>query len=115
LFLIPGKLTCFVTVEAKMVDPSAVVDAYLVNQFGVGLEQVLLKATAGELPRDLTGVVALSCSLLDDPIYPDGGKTEGYSATMTVQGVSYDFRCWVYRDFDGERFLSDLSEFAPKG
>jgi hypothetical protein len=98
-----------------MVEPSAAVDTYLVNQSGIGLEQVLLKATAGELPLDLTGVVTISCSLLDCLIHPNDGKTEGYSGTMIVQGASYEFRCWVYRGFDGERFLSDLSEFAPKG
>ena len=98
-----------------MVDPSAAVDAYLVNQFGIGLEQVLLAATVGELPPGLSAVVTISCSLLDRRIHPDGGKTEGYTGTMTVQGVSYEFRCWVYRDVDGERFVSDLSEFVPKG
>jgi hypothetical protein len=42
-----------------------------------------------------------------------GGVSEGYAGTLTIDGLTYGFRCWVYRDVDGGRFLSDLSEFSP--
>jgi hypothetical protein len=32
-----------------------------------------------------------------------------------VQGVAYRFRCHVFVDRGGARFLSDVSEFEPLG
>ena len=46
--------------------------------------------------------------------HPDGGISEGYAGSLTLQGVTYDWRAWVYSDSDGARFLSDLSAFEPK-
>ena len=43
----------------------------------------------------------------------DGGLCNTCEGTLAVQGVAYRFRCHVFVDRGGARFLSDVSEFAP--
>jgi len=96
-----------------MTSPSDAVDAYLSNRFRIGLEQLLLDATDGRMPVILQGVVEVKAEQIDQRRYPDGAVTQGYIGTLTLDGAAYEFRCWVYIDLDGGRFLGDLSEFRP--
>jgi hypothetical protein len=96
-------------------DPSNAVDAYLASRYRTGLEQALLDATGGYATPAVAAVVDVISSRFDVRRHPDGGVSEGFTGTMTVQGVTYQFRCWVYIDVGGGRFLSDLSAFEPIG
>src|SRR3954451_20084513 len=96
-----------------MADPSDTVNAYLEARFRTGIEQVLLDATGGHVPPALASVIKVIYGRFDIRRHPDGGVSEGYAGTLTIDGLTYAFRCWVYFDADGGRFLSDLSEFSP--
>jgi|GEM_PF-2134540 hypothetical protein len=96
-----------------MTSPSDAVDAYLSNRFRIGLEQLLLDATDGRMPVILQGMVDVEAEQIDQRRYPDGAATQGFIGTLTLDGAAYEFRCWVYIDLDGGRFLGDLSEFRP--
>jgi hypothetical protein len=98
-----------------MAEPSDVVDSYLASRYRTGLEQVLLDATGGYVTPAVAAVVDVAAERFETRRHPDGGVSEGYEGTLTVQGVAYQYRCWVYLDFDGSRCLSDLSEFSPIG
>jgi hypothetical protein len=98
-----------------MAEPSDAVDAYLVARFCTGLEQVLLDATGGYVTPAVAEVVDVASERFDVRRHPDGGVSEGYSGQLTVQGVTYAFRAWVYLDVGRGRFLSDVSEFSPGG
>lgn len=98
-----------------MTNPSDVADAYLASRFNTRLEQVLLDLIDDcPLPARaaLTGVKA---ERFDTRRHPDGSVSEGYTGRLTLQGVAYRWRAWIYRDVGGARFLSDLSEFSPVG
>jgi hypothetical protein len=43
----------------------------------------------------------------------DRGMAPGYEGVLTVNGLAYRFRCSVFVDRSGERFLSDVADFAP--
>jgi hypothetical protein len=45
----------------------------------------------------------------------DRGTALSYEGTLTLNGIAYSFRCGVFVDRSGERFLSDVAEFAPAG
>jgi hypothetical protein len=96
-----------------MTEPSEIVDVYLASRFKIGLEQLVLDASGGRIPPILRDVVEVELQQVDHRRYPDGGSTEGYIGTLTLEGVAYAIRCWVCTDLDGCRFLGDLSEFRP--
>jgi hypothetical protein len=96
-----------------MGDPSDTVDAYLDSRFRTGLEQVLLDATGGYVSPALARTIGVIGEQFDARRHPDGGVSEGYTGTLTVEGLTYQFRCWIYHDIDGRRIVSDLSEFSP--
>ena len=96
-----------------MAEASDVVDSYLASRYRTGLEQVLLDATGGRVTPTVAAVVDVTSERFETWRHPDGGVSEGYEGTLTVQGVVYRFRCWLYLDADGSRFLTDLSEFVP--
>jgi hypothetical protein len=98
-----------------MTDPSDAVDRYLAAVFRTRLEQVLLDIAGGKLNPVLAGAVETTCRRIDQRRHPDGGVTEGFAGTVSVQGVAYDCRFWLFVDGDGTRFLTDLSVFAPVG
>ena len=98
-----------------MAEPSDAVDSYLEARFRIGLEQVLLDATGGYVTTPAAAIADVVSGRFDSRRHPDGGISEGYAGTLTIEGVTYEFRCWVYLDIDGGRYLSDLSEFSPTG
>ncbi|HLZ67875.1 MAG TPA: hypothetical protein VKQ29_16745 [Aliidongia sp.] len=95
-----------------MSDPSDAVDTYLAERFKIGLEQVLLDASAGRLAPGLSGIVDVACNQINHWRYADRGVAFQYEGTMSVEGVAYRFRLWIYEEEDGRRFMTDLSEFA---
>jgi hypothetical protein len=63
-----------------MRDASDAVDAYLTNRFGFGLD------------------------------YEDGGSSALYQGMLTIEGVVYRFRCSIFTDAGGARFLESVGE-----
>jgi hypothetical protein len=96
-------------------DPSDAVEAYLAERFKVGLEQVLLDASIGRVTPTLDGTVAVTCRERGRFAYADRGSAFHYEGEITVQGVAYRFRTWIFQDLDGRRIMTDLSEFASEG
>jgi hypothetical protein len=95
-----------------MPDSSDAVDAYLVARFRIGLEQVLLDASSGYQSPPLAGNVETVCKQINHRRYADRGVAYQYQGSMTVMGMSYRCRFWICEDRDGNRHVTDLSEFA---
>ena len=96
-----------------MIDASDSLDAYLRNRFGVGLERLLAQATAGRLAAPLLRSIEIVCDAVGCYDYEDGGLSEQYQGLLSVEGVTYRFRCSVFTDAGGARFLEDMGEFEP--
>ena len=95
-----------------MPDPSDTVDTYLAERFKVGLEQTLVDASRGSMPAALVGAVDVTSRERNRFRYEDRGIAMHYEGTLTVEGVTYRYRTWIFEDLDGARFMTDLSEFA---
>ena len=96
-----------------MTSPSDAADAYLITRFGCGLELAILDVIDG-YPSSVTAALTdVEVERFDTRHHAGGSVSEGYIGHLTLQGVAYSWRAWVYRDIDGSRFLSDLSEFSP--
>ncbi|MDB5408139.1 MAG: hypothetical protein JWL84_3051 [Rhodospirillales bacterium] len=93
-----------------MRDASEPIDSYLINRFGVGLERVLLDASAGLANPVLAGSVRTACDPVGAFTYEDGGISELYQGVLTLEGVTYRYRCAIFTDAGGARFLEDLGE-----
>ena len=96
-----------------MTFPSDAADAYLASRFNVGLEQALLDIVDGYASPATAALTEVELDRFDVRHHPVGAISEGYAGRLTLQGVAYRWRAWIYRDVDGARFLSDLSEFSP--
>jgi hypothetical protein len=87
-------------------------DAYLGSCFGLSLEQLLADATAGA-----GGGAGPSIQCVCDPVgcfsYEDGGRSEQYQGLLTIEGLTYRFRCAVFVDGGGARFLETIGELEP--
>ena len=93
-----------------MRDASETVDAYLTSRFGIGLEQLLADATSGELPCTLARSITLACDPVGAFDYEDGGTSKLYQGLLRIEGVTYRFRCAVFTDAGGGRFVESVSE-----
>jgi hypothetical protein len=95
--------------------PDDIVDAYLDQQFGVGLEQVLLHAIEGQPTAAIAGVATIEAKLVGRWPYSDGGLAEFFEGTLVLQGVSYSFRCTTYSIPTAyvRRFLTSVDRFEP--
>ena len=96
-------------------DASDVVDAYLTNGWGIGLEQVLAEATMGLVSLHIADAVRIQADRVGAFTHGDGGTSELHQGSLTLEGVTYRFRCTVFIDADGNRFISDITEFVPVG
>jgi hypothetical protein len=96
-----------------MTNPSDAADAYLTARFNTGLEQALLDITGGYPSTVSAALTDVSFERFDVRHHPDGGVSEGYAGRLTLQDVAYIWRAWTYRNTDGSRFMTDLSEFSP--
>lgn len=95
-----------------MPDSSDVVDRYLADRFQIGLEQTIVEASKGAVPAILAGAVEVTLTQQGRYDYADRGQAFHYHGTISVEGVTYWYRCWIYQEIDGGRFMTDLSEFA---
>jgi hypothetical protein len=91
-------------------DASNAVNAYLNSRFGLGLEQLLADATIGRPAPSLAGSVTVACDPLGSFDYEDGGSNALYQGLLTIEGVVYRFRCSVFIDAGGARFLESVGE-----
>jgi hypothetical protein len=93
-----------------MHDASEPIDSYLTSRFGIRLERVLLDASAGVADPALAGSVRTACDPVGAFAYEDGGISELYQGVLTLEGVTYRYRCAVFTDAGGARFIEDLGE-----
>jgi hypothetical protein len=95
-----------------MQDASDVVDAYLAHHHRVGLEEVLAEGTRGFLPIVLADVARISAECLESYRHDDGALSETYRGLFTLNGAEYRFKCVIYTDVDGARYVIDVQEFV---
>jgi len=93
-----------------MRDAAAAVNAYLLNRFGIDLERVLGDATAGLRSPLLPRSVEVACDAVGSFAYEDGGASELYQGLLTIEGVTYRFRCAVFVDAGAARFVESMGE-----
>jgi hypothetical protein len=93
-----------------MRDASDAVDAYLTIRFGFGLERLLADASGGRHAPALSGSVAVVCDPVGTFAYEDGGLSALYQGLLTIEGVIYRFRCSIFTDAGGDRFLESIGE-----
>ena len=96
-----------------MQDASDAVDAYLTHSFGIGLEQVLTDATQGLVSLALADRVKATTERVAAYTHPDGGISETHQGILTVAGIRYRFRCTVFIDTGGLRYVENVAEFRP--
>jgi hypothetical protein len=97
-------------VVAIMRDAATAVDAYLINRFGIDLERLLGDATGGARPAALPRSVEVACDAVGSFAYEDGGSSELYQGLLTIEGVTYRFRCAVFVDSGAARFVESVGE-----
>ena len=89
------------------------VDEYLAANYRSRLEEVLCDGCfVGRLGLVLDGIVKVVPRLVASAPERDGGLANSYEGVLMLQGVWYRFRCQIFVDRGGQRFLSDLSEFT---
>jgi hypothetical protein len=93
-----------------MRDASNAVDAYLTNRFGIGLERLLAEATSGGPAPVPAGSITVVCDPVGAFDYEDGGTSALYQGLLTIEGVIYRFRCAVFTDAGGGRFVESVGE-----
>jgi hypothetical protein len=101
--------------EAGM-DEWQAVDEFLMATCRTELETVLCDGClTGRLGLVLDGIVKIAPVLLEGELAPGGGSDLAYAGILTVEGVSYAFRCRIFVDRTGQRFLTDVAEFRAVG
>jgi hypothetical protein len=93
-----------------MRDASDAIDAYLTSRFGIGLERLLAEATSSGPAPALAGSVTVACDPVGAFDYEDGGTSALYQGMLTIEGVTYRFRCAVFTDAGGGRFVESVGE-----
>jgi hypothetical protein len=89
------------------------VDDFLAANYRTGLEEALCDGClTGRVSLVLADVASIAPLLVRSEREDDGGLCNTYEGTVIVQGVAYRFRCRVFVDPGGARFLSDVSEFC---
>lgn len=95
-------------------DDFGAVNGFLAANYRTGLEEALCDGClVGRLSIVLADVATITSVLVHSERDDDGGFCNTYEGTLMVQGVAYRFRCHVFMDRSGARFLSDVSEFRP--
>jgi hypothetical protein len=89
------------------------VNEFLANTFGVSLEEVLYDAAAGKVRLALADTVKVAAERLDYWREEDGGVSEVIRGTLTVEGITYRYRCSIFTDRGGDQFLTSIAEFQP--
>ncbi|HXP73497.1 MAG TPA: hypothetical protein VN823_05070 [Stellaceae bacterium] len=94
-----------------MRDPATNLDDYLRSRFGVTLERALADACAGVTTLALAHCVEIVCDPVGSYVHDDDGLSEHYQGTLAVEGISYRFRCSMFTDGGGSRFVESIEEF----
>ena len=92
-----------------------ILDAYLSERFGIGLETVLLDIVCGYKTPQVACVVSSEVTNCSPWPHSDGGLDEMFDGTLSLEGITYRFRCSAYSipsAYVG-RFLTDIAEFEP--
>jgi hypothetical protein len=96
-----------------MSQASRAVDAYLGSRFATDLEQVLLDAASGIVSLALARSVEIVCEPQGSEIFDDDGMVDHYAGRLSLEGLTYRFRCSIFSDAGGERYVESLAEFEP--
>jgi hypothetical protein len=95
-------------------DALTAADRLLTDRYQVGLEDVLCEGClTGRLPALFDNDVAIvrRCSRMQ--VDEDGGQSFTFEGTFTLMDVRYNFRCHIFSDLSGQRFVSDIALFEP--
>jgi hypothetical protein len=88
------------------------VDDFLVARHRLRLEDVLCEGCLmGRLTVVLGDGARIMPRLVRSTSEEDGGVANIYDGILVLEGVWYRFRCHVFVDGGGQRFLSDVSAF----
>ena len=92
-----------------------ILDAYLSERFGVGLETVLLDIVCRRTTPQVAGVVTSMVTDHSPSPHSDGGLDEMFEGTLSIEGITYQFRCSAYSVPDAfvGRFLTNIDRFEP--
>ena len=89
-------------------------DRLLTDRYQVGLEDVLCEGClTGRLPALFEKDVAIVRRCTRMQVDEDGGQSFTFEGTFTLMEVRYNFRCHVFSDLSGQRFVSDIALFEP--
>ncbi|MGH7014743.1 MAG: hypothetical protein ACREEL_11430 [Stellaceae bacterium] len=95
-------------------DAFTAVDRLLAGRFQVGLEDMLCEGClTGQLPALFAGDAAIAPRCTRMLADGDGGRSFTFEGTFTLADVRYNFRCHVFADAGGQRFISDVALFEP--
>jgi hypothetical protein len=88
------------------------VDDFLMATHRLRLEDVLCDGCLmGRLSVVLGDGVKIMPRLVGSTVEEDGGVANVYDGILVLDGIWYRFRCHVFVDGSGQRFLSDISAF----
>jgi hypothetical protein len=93
--------------------PEDALNLFLLENFGLGLEEVLTLAIEKQTPPQCEHRLAGAAERIDHWRDEDGAVTELYEGLLTVDGVRYAWRASVYTDLDGDRFIANIGHLAP--
>ncbi len=95
-------------------DAFTAVDRHLIGRYQVGLEDVLCEGClTGRLPALFAGEAAIVGRCTRMVADGDGGRSFTFEGTFTLADVRYNFRCHIFVDAGGQRFVSDVALFEP--
>lgn len=95
-------------------DALTVADRLLTDRYQVGLEDVLCEGClGGRLPALFDQDVAIARRCIRMQVDADGGRSFTFEGTFTLMEVRYNFRCYIFADLSGQRFVSDIALFEP--
>ncbi len=87
-------------------------DDFLTATYGMPLEEVLCDGCyVGRLPAALAEAGRIMPRLTRSVAEEDGGIANTYEGILDLRGIWYRFRCHLFVDRGGQRFLSDISAF----
>ncbi|HXQ49852.1 MAG TPA: hypothetical protein VN802_02055 [Stellaceae bacterium] len=93
-----------------MRDLAANLDDYFRSRFGTTLERALADATAGVVTPALGRHVEIVCDPASSYVHDDDGLSEHFQGALAVEGISYRFRCSVFTDGGGARFVESIDQ-----
>ncbi len=95
-------------------DALTAADRLLTGLYQVGLEDVLCEGClTGQLPAQFEKDAAIARRCVRMQVDEDGGQSFTFEGTFTLMEVRYNFRCHIFADLGGQRFVSDIALFEP--